>query len=355
MSRDDDEATTASNPGTVTEAQSTEDSTTEASTPENTSTNAETPTPADPAAAATPAKPDGPTEAEQAAAFEAFKAKVEAAIEVLDKTTGNIPDGPVAEVRATYVALPLAKNKKAAKDYLDTNMKAALTTPPFDPFKAKAYLDLGEAVKSTGAARETVAKPPVDPTEAFVDQVAAHWIATSMLIAGPEVDASYVAKSQALVKKLETEAGAYKAYMIEHAAWLAKPEAERGEEPKAPEVSAVVLHAAKIATGRTRQPRVTTTKAADGSTVTRPASTGGYVGPRRDVKKHIIQAFAGKPVGTFLKIGEISKAKSDEYGDDSPSGGAINAALESAKFAIAVPGIVKDTENGVGGARKVSE
>lgn len=352
MSRDDDEATEASNPGTVTEAQPVEGSATENATPENTSTPEAGASEA--AAAPEAAKPEGPTEAEQAAAFDAFKTKVDAAIEVLDKSTGNIPDGPVAEVRAAYVALPLPKNKKAARDFLDTNMKASLTKPPFDPWKAKAYLDLGEAVKSTGATRETVAKPPVDPTDAFVNQVAAHWIATSLLVAGPEVDASYVTKAQTLVKSLEGESAAFKTYLVEYAAWLAKPEAERGDEPQAPEVSQVVLHAAKIATGRTR--KTTVTKAADGTTVTKAAPTGvGYTGPRRDVKKHIINAFQGKPVGTFLKIGEIAKTPSAEYGSDTPSGGAINAALESAKFAEAVSHIVKDTENGVGGARKVAE
>jgi hypothetical protein len=348
MSRDDDDSVTVTeNPGNVTEVQPDQ-----AATPESPTSAEDAENQAPATATEAPKAAEGPSEADQAAAFEAFKAKVTTAVEQVDKTTGTMPDGPVAEVKAAYVALPLPKNKTAARNYLDGEMKSALMKPPFDPFTAKAYLDLNEAVKSTGGTRETVAKPPVDPTEAFVKQVAAHWISTSLLVAGPEVAADYVQKAQTLVQSLQGEAETYKAYLVQHSAWLAKPEAERGEEPKAPEVNEVVLHAAKIAQGRPG--RVRTTKAADGTSTTR--TTGeGYSGPRRDVKAHIKSAFEGKPVGTFIKIGDISKHTSEAYGNDHPSGGAINAALDSAKFAEAVPNIRKDTEGGVNGARKIAE
>jgi soluble cytochrome b562 len=357
MSRDDDDSVIVTeNPGTVTEAQPDQAATTEATTTEATTTEASETQATEQVQPTTeitePAKPEGPTEAEQAAAFENFKAKVATAVEQVDKSTGTMPDGPVAEVKAAYAALPLTKNKTAARNYLDGEMKSALMKPPFDPFTAKAYLDLNEAVKSTGGRSETVAKPPVDPTEAFVAQVAAHWISTSLLVAGPEVAADYVQKAQALVQSLQGEAESYKAWLIEHGTWAAKPEAERGDEPKAPEVNEVVLHAAKIAQGRTGRTRTASTGAVGGK-ATKEGVT--YSGPRRDVKAHIKSAFEGKPVGTFLKIGDISKHTSEAYGNDHPSGGAINAALDSAKFALAVPNIRKDTEGGVNGARKIAE
>lgn len=353
MARDDDSAVAVESPGNVTEVQPDV-----AVTPEN-ATQAENPAQTEGAAPVAPtapaaATPPEPTEAEQAAAFETFKTKALAAVAEVDQSTGNLPDGLVADVKAAYVALPLAKNKTAARKWLDDQMKGCLTTPPFDLYKAKGFLDLNEAARSTGATRETVAKPPVDPTEAFVKEVTAHWLATSLLIPGPEVDASYVTKAQELAKSLEDETKAYKAYLIEHLAWSAKPEAERTPEaePKAPEVSEVVLHAAKIALGRSA--RRTSNKATGGSSATASVTTQTYSGPKRDVKAHIREAFADQPVGAFLKIGEIAKFSSQAYGSTQPSGGAINAALSSAKFAEAVPHIVKATEGGVNGARKIS-
>lgn len=349
MSRDDDSIAVVENPGTVTEAQPEQGVTAENVPVSTDSSNTDTTPPASPVPA-TPEKAE-PTEAEQAAAFEEFKAKVDAAIAEVDLTTGNIPDGLVADVKAAYVALPLARNKTAGRKLLDDKMKESLTKPPFDPYRAKAYLDLNEACKTTGATRETVAKPPVDPTEAFVKEVTAHWIATSLLIPGPEVDPTYVTKSQELARSLEPEAKAYKAYLTQLLAWNAKPEAERGEEPKAPEVSEVILHAAKIAQGRSG--RRSAPKASTG-TAKASASSATYSGPKRDVKAHIREAFADQPVGTFLKIGEIVKFPSKAYEGASPSGGAVNAALDSAKFAQAVPNIVKATEGGVNGARKIA-
>lgn len=344
MSRDDDSVTVTENPGAVTEEQPNQAATTEAPA-ESTQTTAP--------AEGTETKPEGPSEADQAAAFEAFKSKVSAAVEQVDRSTGTLPDGLVAEVKAAYAALPLPKNKTAARNHLDASMKEQLTKPPFDPFVAKAYLDLLEAVKSTGSTRETVAKPPVDPTEAFVERVSAHWIATSLLVAGPDVDPSYPQRAQELSQSLQGDAQAYKAYLIEHAAWAAKPEAERGDEPQAPEVHKVVLEAAKIAAGRT-----TRTRSASASTGAAKSTGAGptYSGPRRDIKAHIQSAFADKPVGTFLKIGEIAKHVSAEYGGSNPaaSGGAINAAFKSPRFAESVKNIVPDTEGGVGGARKIA-
>lgn len=352
--RDDDSAAVAETPGAVTEAQPDQAVTPEnASTPQNVTEGQAAEGQTEGAPAATPATPEKvePTEAEQAAAFDEFMTKAKAAVEQVDRSTGSLPDGFVADVKAAYVALPIAKNKTAARNWLDAGMKDALTKPPFDPFKAKAFLDLNEACRSTGANRETVAKPPVNPTEAFVEEVTAHWLATSLLIPGPEVDASYVAQAQALAKSLEDEAKVYKKYLTDSAAWLAKPEAERGEEPKAPEVHKVILHAAKIALGRGA--RRTSPKPASG-TAAAAATAATYTGPKRDVKAHIREAFENVPVGGFLKIGEISKFKSQAYGESTVSGGAINAALQSPKFAESVTNIVRATEGGVNGARKIA-
>lgn len=57
-----------------------------------------------------------------------------------------------------------------------------------------------------------------------------------------------------------------------------------------------------------------------------------YTGAARDVKAHIESAMATVEIGEFLKVSEIRAIASDEYGDDRPSSGAIQASLKSGKF-----------------------
>jgi hypothetical protein len=99
--------------------------------------------------------------------------------------------------------------------------------------------------------------------------------------------------------------------------------AEGQEPPAKPEgISAVVEQAFKLAQGRA-------------AGAGRKASAGGgtpkaaFDGPRRSVKTHILQAFENEPVGAHLKVSDIQKFQSREYGTDRPSSGAISSALNS--------------------------
>ena len=61
-----------------------------------------------------------------------------------------------------------------------------------------------------------------------------------------------------------------------------------------------------------------------------------FTGERRDIGVHISAAFANKEAGDFLTVSQIRAARSDEYGDNSPSAGAISARLfpKSGKFTV---------------------
>ena len=97
-------------------------------------------------------------------------------------------------------------------------------------------------------------------------------------------------------------------------AWVNDQSEDKGDEP---EVSALAKNAVKLSLGKS---------AKAGSKAT---SGGGvaYVGERRNIATHIAEAFADEPVGTFLTVSEIRKFKSNEYGDNPPSAGAISARL----------------------------
>lgn len=324
---------------------------------ENQEASTEAPATEPPAEATAQAEPAGPTPEEIEAKFKAFTEAVTEAVNERDTSTGMIPEQFVGKVKLAYSELPLPKTKTAARGHLDENMKSALGKD-LDAAKAKAYMDLGQEVKTTAATRETVVRPPVDPTQAHVEKVAAFYLAVSMIPVGEGVDPSWTQKVQELSKSLSGDVAAWTEYQKQHDAWLTQVEAlkegeARPEEPQAPEVSQVVVNAAKISRGRgvtaTRPRKATGTGTATSTSATPRAA---YTGVRRDVKKHIASAFADKPIGTFLKIGLIAKHTSAEYGDDHPSSGAVTASLNSAKFNVA--GIVPAEENNIAGARKIA-
>jgi hypothetical protein len=292
-------------------------------------------------------KPAGPTEEQIKAALEAFQ-KLATEAEY-DSATGELPGAELAKIKAAYAELPSTPAKTQARKWLSASMRDALAKER-NPSKARAFLAMEEEVKTTAATRETIARPPQDPTQAHVERVGAMYLASSFVDPGSDVAEDWISKVQDLARSLAGEVGTYKAFLAQHDAWTAADEATRGEEPKAPEVSGVVLNAAKIARGR----GIGTGAARRASTTTSaPRATGpGYSGPRRDVKKHIASAFADVPVGTFLKVAEIAGHKSDEYGDDRPSSGAISASLASAKFDV--DGVQPTESNGLKGARKVA-
>jgi hypothetical protein len=127
-------------------------------------------------------------------------------------------------------------------------------------------------------------------------------------------------------------------------ATVAQRDTSEGEDqPEAPKVPAEVVAAFKFARGAKR----------------RGVGTGNgdrtpHDGPRRDLGKHIAEAFADVESGTFLSVAEIRKFKSSEYEDEPPSAGAISARLFPAKGECTVEGITPGTggEKGTKGAYK---
>ncbi|WP_409332795.1 DUF262 domain-containing protein [Trujillonella humicola] len=76
---------------------------------------------------------------------------------------------------------------------------------------------------------------------------------------------------------------------------------------------------------------------------------------RRDIGAHIASAFEGLPDGAFLTVREIRAHRSDEYGDEFPSAGAISARLFPSSGRCTVPGVEPGAdERGVRGARRRS-
>ena len=85
-----------------------------------------------------------------------------------------------------------------------------------------------------------------------------------------------------------------------------------------------------------------------------PAASSSHPGSvRRDIGRHILSAFTSLPPGSFLTVNEIRHHRSDEYGDEFPSAGAIAARLFPSTGRCTVPGVEPGTsERGVRGARK---
>ena len=68
-----------------------------------------------------------------------------------------------------------------------------------------------------------------------------------------------------------------------------------------------------------------------------PKATRTYVGPRRSVADHIAEAFADRPVGTFLTVTELSHAVTSVYPSGDASPGAIKARLDGSPIDGIVP------------------
>jgi hypothetical protein len=120
--------------------------------------------------------------------------------------------------------------------------------------------------------------------------------------------------------------------------------AEGSEPTPEPEVSDVARRAVSLAF-ETGMP---------GTANTRSSSESSYSGSRRSIARHITEAFAGHPIGTFLSVAEIRSFESSEYESDLPSAGAISAALQSPNWASLEYGIIPGNggEKGVFGATK---
>lgn len=240
-----------------------------------------------------------------------------------------VVSGEYEAVNAEYNKLERA-GKSAATSHVNGQIKANLTAKTeTDEQKEKAkdlafaWGQLGQALKTVKAAKAKEPKAPVNRTEVVVDQLASLYLAytTAKAAVNPEgLDTDWADKVVAKV----TEVGPQVEQLV---AWRNLPEPAEGTEPTPePEVSDVARRAVRLAFQGGK------TSAKSGG----KASTGGgstYAGPRRSIHKHISEAFAGHPVGTFLSVAAIRSFESSEYGTDLPSAGAISAAMKSPKWA----------------------
>lgn len=279
-------------------------------------------------APAAEASTEAADKAEPAIDLTAFEAAVTAAIEGKDSSTGEVAPALVAPVVSEFRALNGQKARNAAKNLLNEKMRDSMNN--MDIATARSYMSLSDSL--TTAPKGHVEKAPANPTEAFVNRQVAARLAVSVLNGDvPDgVDATWQDTVKAKLEELGPQVDQYRAFL-----------ADTAEDKTEPEVDALVKSAFKLAAG----------KAAG----VRKAATGGssYTGERRDIAKHIQSAFADKESGTFLTVAEIRNARSDEYGDNPPSAGAISARLFPASGKCTVEGIVPGTNaSGNRGATK---
>lgn len=224
-----------------------------------------------------------------------FEEVVKGIVADADVSTGELSVEALAKATEAYRDLDGLKNKNAARDHIEESMRAAIMDD--NGPRAKSFVLIRKSL-SAGAAKKSSATPK-DPTEAFVLRVA-------QLVAAQTIASENVPEGVAenWVEQVNTKT----AELTEQARTL-NGLADGAEVPEG--IGAEARKVVKLAAGKV-------------------AGGGGgssYSGPRRDVGKHIAAAFDGKDSGDFLTVNEIAKSKSDEYGDDEPSSGAISARL----------------------------
>jgi hypothetical protein len=289
-----------------------------------------TTTEAAPEATSTEASPEATKKAdEKPVDLTAFKAAVLEAVAGADPSTGELAAGVLEPVVKEYRAIEGLKGKNAAKAVLADGMRDAMNKSNIQA--ARSYLQMQDNM-TAGSSGSSAPKAPADPTEAFVQSEATLRLAQELHTPGEGVSEDHEAKVEELVSSSRESAASYKA-------WLESDAEDKGEEP---DVSAVVKNAVKLAAGKSAK--------AGG----RASSGGTFTGERRDIGKHIAEAFAGVQSGAFLTVAEIRNHRSDEYGDNPPSAGAISARLFPQSGKCTVEGIEPgQNEKGNKGATKL--
>ena len=268
----------------------------------------------------------------------AFEAAVSDSLAKSDEATGEVPLADVATVSEAYRALPDAKSKAAARKTIEDAIKSSMKEGNSEGFlKARALLALQEGLTKAAPKAPRAPKAPVDPTADFVNLVSGLVLASGLAqqTVPDGVSETWAETVNANVSSQETAQAA-----ADFKAWIESNADDKGDAPEVPEfVKAAVL----LAAGRSAK-------------VGRKARSGGtkstFTGERRDVGKHIESAFADLEEGAFLAIAEIKNHKSAEYGDDSPSQGAIQARLFPKSGKVTVPGIAAAEQGGKKGAVK---
>lgn len=242
--------------------------------------------------------------------FGPFEAAVAAAQEGKDAATGELAPVFIAPVQEAFRKLDGAKNKNKAKAILNEGMKDAMNG--MDIQTARAYMTLSDSL-TVAAAHAKAERVPTDPTEAFVQLIVGLRLAVDLASASvPEGVKEDWSEQAGTLLTANTEAAS--AYL----AWTNRTAPEEGAEDVAePETSSFVKAAVKLSQGKSGKV---------GGKATKGTGTP-FTGDRRDIAKHISEAFASKTAGDFLTVSEIKNFHSDEYGDNPPSAGAISARL----------------------------
>lgn len=259
----------------------------------------------------------------------AFQSAVSSVVGAAD-STGDLTDEQVEVVREQYRLLPTTKDRNAAKKDLDEGMKSAMDDR--DIVKARSYLQLKQSmtVASSGGGGGT--KAPADPTARWRQQLEIATLAYGELLAQrPEgITDEQVSEITNGTASLSEQVASYRAFLDSD-----------DESAEKPEVDSRVTAAFRIVNG--------------GRSKARASSGSTYTGERRDLNKHFAEAFASKASGDFMTIAQIRSFKSEEYGDDHPSAGAISARLFPSKGESTVEGVRPGTggEKGQRGAFKL--
>jgi hypothetical protein len=240
----------------------------------------------------------------------AFKEAATAALEDMDVDTGSLPLAATDKVGTEYRKLDGQKAKNRAKEYVEDSIREAIAGENPSMQRARAYVEIRDALAASTASKGSAPKEPVDPAVGYANRLASLALA-QRIVANEVPDGVDADKANEQANELVTSLADQ---VEQYRTWKNSEDEDKGD---APEVSPVVKAAFKLATGR-----------ATGSGRTSSGGSGSsYDGPKGDVAKHLAEYFADKEVGHFAKISEIAKFKSEEYGDRFPSQGAITASL----------------------------
>lgn len=267
-----------------------------------------------------------------------------------DPTTGSIPEGVLNELKLAFAEIPAGAPRTKIKNWVDAQISDAMEDPDLSSFARSFFMVKKHSLIGGAATKAAAPKVVVDPTEAHVEATAALFLAPYLVHVAEGVAADWGQRVDARADELLPTARLYAAYMdrvsafdeldeeaygklddaakSEYDATKAKLEEDGKQFAEVPEPirQAFRLARGRAAGGSTTRTRKASTGGASATTTTTPRAPRGD-GTRKNIATHILNAFKGKPVGTVLTIAEIVKTRSDEYGEESPSAGAVSARL----------------------------
>ncbi|UYL87114.1 hypothetical protein SEA_HOLLOW_96 [Gordonia phage Hollow] len=232
-----------------------------------------------------------------------FEAQVKRALSEAEPSTGVAAKQFLEAAVLAYRAITGGiKYKNLGKKWLQNEISNAINEARFP--NAVTLNAINELIQAGSANAEPAVT--VDPKEEYGKLIAAHETALDYLRENVPTEAEGYE-----VPDTETAFEELSNYLD----WEGTEDRDEADKPELGDVATVAL---AIIKGKKAK------KARKSGTTTRVTS---YDGPRRSVAKHIESAFEGVESGTFLKIVDITKHTSEEYGDDNPSSGAVAAAL----------------------------